>query len=276
MMCSSPSASECRFNVRSQGDLLDHDLRRTKVLGDIANFPDRLRAGTGNGPYGTGGLRQGDSYPDAGHARSRDQDGAEPNSQTFPFKVWEGTLTDGADAAIILPTMWEQDNDGSPFDAWQQSETNGASQLWWDGAVQQALKQTSLGVVAPPSSGTLNGDRSFADIMVSGAVQFMNPLGPIWVTALLTGSRDRPIGLGTAAGPGLPRRAIVLTRETIEHALNAPRVAPDPAAVGLANAWMLGYLDVPVGIIPVVLVDQTIPGGSLDGAYVLYLQVERM
>jgi hypothetical protein len=31
---------------RKTGDLLDRGLRRTKVLGDINNFPDRLRAGT--------------------------------------------------------------------------------------------------------------------------------------------------------------------------------------------------------------------------------------
>ena len=106
---------------RKTGNVLDRDLRRTKVLGDINGFPDRLRAGTASRG---GGLRAGDSYPDAGHARFRGQNGAEPNSQTFPFKVWEGTLTDGADAAIILPTMWEQDNDGSTYDAWHQSEVN--------------------------------------------------------------------------------------------------------------------------------------------------------
>lgn len=273
---------------RKTGDVLDRDLRRTKVLGDIHNFPDRLRAGSASG---TGGLRAGDSYPDAGHARYRGQDGAEPNSQTFPFKVWEGTLTDGADAAIILPTMWEQDNDGSTYDAWHQSEVSSASQIWFDGTVQQAVKQTSLGVIAPPGAITPNMSPTFSN--ESFAAGFFAAMGQPWVASLLAGSRDRPIGMvpgalaavgATAAPPGavaplaadvaLPRRAIVLTREIIEHALNGSRILPDPASLGAANMWMLAYFDVPVGVIPVLLKDG--PGSNLQATYVLYLQVERM
>ena len=252
---------------RKTGDVLDRDLRRTKVLGDIHNFPDRLRAGSASG---SGGLRAGDSYPDAGHARYRGQDGGEPNSQTFPFKVWEGTLTDGADAAVILPTMWEQDNDGSTYDAWHQSEVSSASQIWFDAAVQQALKQTSLGVIAPPGSITPNMTPTFGEHAV-GAIGFFAAVGQPWVASLIMGSRDRPIGM---AGTALPRRAIVLTREIIESSLNGSKILPDPATLGPGNAWMLAYFDVPVGVIPVLLRDG--PGQNLQANYVMYLQVERM
>ncbi|MEO8089648.1 MAG: fibronectin type III domain-containing protein [Gemmatimonadales bacterium] len=263
---------------RSTGNVLDRDLRRTKVLGDINNFPDRLRAGSGSG---SGGLRAGDSYPDAGHARYRGQDGAEPNSQTFPFKVWEGTLTDGADAAIILPTMWEQDNDGSPYDAWNQAEVASASQIWFDATVQQALRQTSLGVVAPPGSITPNMAPAFG-AQGAGALGFFAAIGQPWLAALFAGSRDRPIGmvpggsggLLASVGAALPRRAIVLTREIIEHSLNGSRILPDPNALGPGNAWMLAYFDVPVGVIPVLLRDG--PSFELQANYVMYLQVERM
>ena len=254
---------------RKTGDVLDRDLRRTKVLGDINNFPDRLRAGSASG---SGGLRAGDSYPDAGHARYRGQNGAEPNSQTFPFKVWEGTLTDGADAAVILPTMWEQDNDGSTYDAWHQSEVSSASQIWFDPAVQQALKQTALGVIAPPGSITPNMTPTFGEHAV-GAIGFFAAIGQPWVASLIMGSRDRPIGM-TGVVPSLPRRAIVLTREIIESSLNGSRILPDPATLGPGNAWMLAYFDVPVGVIPVLLRDG--PGQNLQANYVMYLQVERM
>ena len=257
---------------RKTGDVLDRDLRRTKVLGDIQNFPDRLRAGSASG---SGGLRAGDSYPDAGHARFRG--GVEPNSQTFPFKVWEGTLTDGADAAVILPTMWEQDNDGSTYDAWHQAEVSSASQIWFDGAVQQALKQTSLGVIAPPGSITPNMTPTFGKDALA-ATGFFAALGQPWVGALFAGSRDRPIGMVpgpvTGVGAALPRRAIVLTREIIEHSLNGSKILPDPASLGPGNAWMLAYFDVPVGVIPVLLRDG--PGQNLQANYVMYLQVERM
>jgi hypothetical protein len=267
---------------RKTGDVLDRDLRRTKVLGDIQNFPDRLRAGTASG---TGGLRAGDSYPDAGHARFRGQDGAAPNRQTFPFEVWEGTLTDGADAAIILPTMWEADNEGSTYDAWHQSEVSSASQIWFDGTVQQALKQTSLGVIAPPGAMTPNTTPVFSN--ESFAAGFFAAMGQPWVASLIAGSRDRPIGMvpmgpgvvgpavaGPTIPPSLPRRAIVLTREIVEHALNGSRILPDPASLGPGFAWMLAYFDVPVGVIPVLLRDG--PGQYLQANYVLYLQVERM
>ncbi len=256
---------------RKTGDLLDRDLRRTKVLGDINNFPDRLRAGTASG---SGGLRAGDSYPDAGHARYRGQDGAEPNSQTFPFKVWEGTLTNEADAAVILPTMWEQDNDGSPYDLWFQAEVASASQIWFDPSVQQAAKQTALGVIAPPGSITPNMTPTFG----TGAVvasSFFAALGQPWVGALFAGSRDRPIGMvSSGVLPALPRRAIVLTREIIEQALSGSRVLPNPASLAPAEMWLLAYLDVPVGVIPVLLRDG--PGQNLQATYVLYLQVERL
>jgi hypothetical protein len=263
---------------RKTGDVLDRDLRRTKVLGDINNFPDRLRAGTASG---SGGLKAGDSYPDAGHARYRGQDGAEPNSQTFPFKVWEGTLTQGADAAVILPTMWEQDNDGSSYDAWHQAEVNSASQIWFDPTVQQALKQTSLGVVAPPGSITPNMAPTFGE-NAAGAIGFFAAMGQPWVASLIMGSRDRPIGMvpggvagvASSVGAALPRRAIVLTREIIESSLSGSRILPDPATLGPGNAWMLAYFDVPVGVIPVLLRDG--PGQNLQANYVMYLQVERM
>jgi hypothetical protein len=256
---------------RQTGNLLDRDLRRTKVLGDVNNFPDRLRAGTASG---TGGLRAGDSYPDAGHARFRGQDGAQPNDQTFPFKVWEGTLTDGRDAAIIMPSIWEQDNDASPYDLWHQSEVTSASQIWFDAAVQQAVKQTALGVIAPPGSITPNITPTFG-AEAAAASGFFAAMGQPWVGALFAGSRDRPIGMSSSGVlPTLPRRAIVLTREIVEAALNGSRVLPNPAALAPPEMFLLAYLDVPVGVIPVLLRDG--PGANLQATYVMYLQVERM
>ena len=257
------------FN-RNSGDLLDRDLRRTKVLGDIAGFPDRIRAGSGNGPNGSGGLRGGDSYPDAAHARFRGPSGAQPNTQTFPFLLWEGTLTDGADAVVLMPTLWERNTDGSSFNSWQQSETTNASQIWWDGAVQLALKQTSLGVIAPPGATTPNTSPTFNDAGI--ATGFLAPAGQPWIAALLVGSHDRPIGIDSRPGHGLPRRAIVLTREIVENALSGSKVVP---AADPLSPWLQAYLEVPVGVVPVLLMDAA-PPGQPSASYVLYLQVERI
>jgi hypothetical protein len=272
------------FN-RQTAQLLNQDARRTKVLGDIngrvfgetdgGDFK-RLRAGTASA---TGGLKNGDSYPDAANARVRGQHSAPPNRETFPFEIWTGQLTNASDAVIILPTLWSRDGKTQGFDNWQNAELTAASQIWWDPAVQQALRQTTLGVVAPPGSSTPNSDQQFRKLgEVVGAV-FLAGLGQPWALGLVfdPSSKDRPIGLSPSAN-GIPRRAIVLTREMIEQALNSSRV-PLNLTMVVPNypPWILPYLDVPVGVIPVLLFDYVPPPGApLRTAYVMYLQVERM
>jgi hypothetical protein len=267
---------------RRTGTLLDRQARRTKTLGDIANFSDRIRAGSGNGPNGSGGLRSGDSYPDAAHARSRGPGGTEPNDVTFPFKIWEGTLTDAADAAVILPTMWERDQDEGYFWTWQQDEINKVTQIWWDPAIQAAVKQTGLGVLAPPGSTSPDMDPDFFARMAIFAASAQ----PWMIGILFAPDHDQPIGMGSDAGSGLPRRAVVLTREIIEHALNTPPTPPDLSGLPPQMPWLPGYFTgLPAGVIPVLLMDRN--GGpplqaistevsSMPPTYVLYLQVERM
>ena len=266
------------FN-RQTGQLKNQDARRTKILGDIngrvfgepAVSPDRLRAGTASP---TGGLKNGDSYPNASYARVRNQQGAPPNRETFPFEVWTGDLTNSSDAVIILPTLWSRDGKTQPFDKWQNAELSAASQIWWDPAVQEALRQTSLGVIAPPGSATPNANAEWRALERLGAAF----LGQSWALEMFDPtSRDRPIGLDPAA-QGLPRRAIVLTREMIEGALNGPKALLLPTmVVPYYPAWILPYLDVPVGVIPVLLSDYVPPPGDpLKWTYVMYLQVERM
>jgi hypothetical protein len=278
---------DLHFN-RETGALMEHTLRQTKVLGDIAGFGDRLRAGSGNGPNGSGGLRSGDSYPEDGHVRFRGP--VAPSDVTFPFLVWQGTLTNDADAVVILPTMWERDNDASSFNGWQQFETNSATQIWWDPAVQRALQQTGVGVIAPMGAATpWMGETVSGDVATQGnmaiatglAVAWTIAAAQPWVAALFVGSNDRAIGIGTRNGPGFPRRAIVLTREVVEHALQSPKVFANAGMLGPDYpSWLWPYLDVPVGVIPVLLIDQ-MPGPpgnqNLPGAaYVLYLQLERL
>ena len=272
------------FN-RQTGELLDRDARHTKVLGDIngrvfgetdgGDF-NRLRAGTANA---SGGLKNGDSYPDAGHARFRGQDGAPPNRVTFPFEIWTGDLTNASDAVVILPSLWSRDGKLSGFDQWQSSELSAASQVWYDQAVQQALHQTTLGVVAPPGAVTPNGNQQFARLAELVGLALVGGMGQPWALAFAfdPSAHDVPIGFDPYA-KALPRRAIVLTREMIEQALNSPPPPLSPTMlVPNYPAWILGYLTVPVGVIPVLLFDHVPPPGEpLRTAYVMYLQVERI
>jgi hypothetical protein len=272
------------FN-RQTGELLDRDARHTKVLGDIngrvfgetdGGAFNRFRAGTASP---TGGLKNGDSYPDAGHARFRGQDGVPPNRETFPFEIWTGDLTNASDAVVILPTLWSRDGKIQPYDDWQSKELTAASQIWYDQAVQQALRQTTLGVVAPPGAVTPNGDQEFARLANLVGAAILGGLGQPWALAFAfdPSAHDFPIGLDPYA-KALPRRAIVLTREMIEQALKSPPAPLSPTMlVPNYPAWVLGYLTVPVGVIPVLLFDRVPPPGEpLRTAYVMYLQVERI
>ncbi len=260
------------FN-RQNGEVMDQDARHTKVLGDIngrvfgetdgGDF-NRLRAGTANA---SGGLKNGDSYPDAGHARFRGQDGTPPNRVTFPFEIWSGDLTNASDAVVILPSLWSRDGKLTGFDQWQSSELAAGSQIWYDQAVQQALHQTTLGVVAPPGAVTPNGDPNFSKLATIVGAAVLGGMGnpSAWALALPLfdpSAHDFPIGFDPSA-KALPRRAIVLTREMIEQALNSPPAPLSPTMlVPNYPAWILGYLQVPVGVIPVLLFDHVPPPGE--------------
>ena len=275
---------------RQSGQLKNQDARRTKVLGDIngrvfgetdgGDFK-RLRAGTASG---TGGLKDGDSYPNAANARIRGPQSAPPNRETFPFEVWTGDLTNTSDAVIILPTLWSRDGKTEPIGNWENAEIAAASQIWWDPAVQEGLRGTSLGVISPPGSATPNGNVQFNTLVKALGGAFLAGVGAPWALGFVfnpstfdPSARDRPIGLDPNM-PGVPRRAIVLTREMIEQALNGPKPLLLPTmVVPYYPAWILPYLDVPVGVIPVLLSDYVPPPGDpLKWTYVMYLQVERM
>jgi hypothetical protein len=275
------------FN-RQTGQLMDRDGRHTDVLGDIngrvfgetdgGSFP-RLRAGTANA---SGGLKNGDSYPDAAHARFRGQDGTPPNRETFPFEIWTGDLTNATDAIVILPSLWSRDGKTQPYEDWQSRELTAGSQIWFDQAVQGALRQTTLGVVAPPGAVTPNSSQNFNQLANVVGAATLGSLGQPWAWAYVfsqmdPSAHDFPIGYDPQA-KALPRRAIVLTREMIEQALNSPKVPLSPTMV-VPNypTWILPYLDVPVGVIPVLLFNHVPPPGEpLRTSYVMYLQVERI
>jgi hypothetical protein len=93
---------------------------------------------------------------------------------------------------------------------------------------------------------------------------------------LFSPDHDQPIGMGSNAGAGLPRRAVVLTREIIEHALNAPPTPPDLSGLPPDAPWLSAYfIGLPAGVIPVLLMDRNGVSSQVP-AYVMYLQVERM
>jgi hypothetical protein len=76
--------------------------QRSATLGDVNNQPNRKQAGSASSK---GGLRTNDKYP-------TDQPWARGALQTLelPMLLWMGTLTQGEDGVLIIPTVWEWDS----------------------------------------------------------------------------------------------------------------------------------------------------------------------
>jgi hypothetical protein len=266
------------FHVkRINGDVLDQDLRRTKVHGQVIQGTDRVAAGSATP---NGGLVGGDNYPNA-------SSNAPGGDQTFPFLVWDGTLTNNQDALVLLPSLWESDNDDENFDEWFLSEKAALPVFWWDADMRTALTVLGLNVVTTDTLATGFG---------------FNGLLPLT-------SKDRPLGLTLRpTGFALRRRAIVLTREILEAALTPPPPNAESQTAALlrmmqGRSQLLGQagafaapgasapdqskgsqddnqLEQPIqarpgeNTIAVPLVDSSVP--NLHGSYILYLRVERV
>lgn len=226
------------FKRGGEYELLDQDLRRTRVHGDVLKHPDRIRAGSASG---TGGLRDGDAFPSDPSIRV-----GPVGDQSFPFSVWEGTLTDGADFEIIVPSLWEWSGSPASYDYWFASLLANAPAMWSvSGEGQNADKIMTVGI--PSMSGpSQSGVDAFFSKLASG-------FAAISLGALDFSARDRPIGISGASV--LPSGALILSRRGIEGSL---------AASGSTRvALTMKFID-----------DPSQP--KLRGDYVLYLQVERM
>ena len=267
--------------------------RRTNVIGEsgfdgqtFGSFVDvngvvpqgRIRGGTASAG---GGFQQNDVFPAV--TDPSQMYGAAATDNTFPFEVFNGPLTDGQDAVVIVPTLWEADGYRDGFAKWVNFETASATQIWADPGVQAAVAGTQLAVISP--QGSL--ETSFGPHLSSGdkfGLLFAPVFGPL--VLLNAGSYDRPIGVsmngvsglgGLTAGPVLPRRAVVITREIIEGALQK-LAAYNPATVAPAMFPIFGAAPVilpvpPPGTLAIQLFES--PQDDLEGMYILYLKVER-
>jgi len=290
------AAAVRRYDQRT-GNVAESSIRKTMSYGDSGSFPQRIQAGSGSG---TGGIQDGDPIPAGPMIASRAQPAQD---MRFPWRLWEGTLTDGVDALIITPSIWEQDGGYTPtnFEAWrgdgtgfyvqwtqQQQALN--SSLFGSPSVQQQITQRTFGTVVTGAAG-VNGNsglginvRNFTDLTL---LSFGIP-----VANLLAGSADRAIGiLPNVTGPNadqtmLPIQAVVLTREIIEAALAQPPLGtiPSPVAlnVGLFNsnaAATIGQIAPKPGILVLHFQDGLLPnilGVARPAIYQMFIQVERI
>ncbi|MBA2626506.1 MAG: hypothetical protein H0U85_00685 [Gemmatimonadales bacterium] len=280
------AAAFVRRYDRRTGTLAEFASLKTLPYGDVNFFgASRIQAGRISA---TGGLMDGDQVPDGAMIATRSLPAQEA---MFPLRVWQGTLTDGQDALVINPTVWEQDGNNGLYLQWVQQQQILNLSIFTRASVQEQITQNAFGVLASGASGVngssaLNaGIRTAADVALLG---FGMPL-----VNLLQVSSDRPIGMVlNASAPDqtmLLNHTIVLTREIIEAALAQPARGMIAAPAGANFAGMatgpaspmasIGMIAPKPGILMVHMQDGPMAGvltPDRPAIYELFIQVERV
>jgi hypothetical protein len=211
------AAAFVRRYDRSTAQPLETTSLQTEVYGDVHGYGnERVQAGR---LTSTGGITDGDAIPgDASVARAM-----AAQQSVFPWKLWEGTLTEGTDAVVISPSIWEFDGNPVDFHAWNQNQQQLSKTIFLAAKLQEQIdarrfEPLVLGANETPTN-RFDGTMGFLLEGGIGAVMGLPPL-----VSILGRQRDRPIGL-VASGQNataLPNTTVVLTREIIEAALATP------------------------------------------------------
>lgn len=158
-----------------------------------------------------------------------------PSDVAFPLRLFEGTLTNGVDALVISPTLWEEDGGNQAYQFWSADMDAMTPQLFQRPEIQDQLARGSF---APFLFGSfaVPGRSNLENAALGAATMGISFVG-LALEGLFDG-RDRPIGLvpsGLAdSSVVLPNQVVLLTREIIEAAL-AP-LPPGTAPIG-PPAW---------------------------------------
>jgi len=240
----------------------------TLVYGDTNGFPWRIRAGS-RSPQG--GIRSGDNIPD-GPAPWAYAGMAQQNS--LPLFVWEGTLVDGRDSVLIVPSIWEQDRTDKFVAVYNQVSSDVGSvadvagstlkplwDLWNSGAIDTSLFNGVVFGMAwipglPPRMSQLI-DQVMKDVnrqALNGLASIANWLGAE-VTRVVGESKDRPIGMVESGGKYVFDPPVITLNYRYAEAKSS--VTPSQPGRGVVE---LRYVDAP----------------RLAGDYTLYLQIEKL
>jgi len=164
---------------------------------DVGNngstYPNRIRAGTAS-PLG--GLNGGSVIGDPGT----------PGAETFPFVLWEGSLTSGGEAVVVFPSIWERDTDDRSWSDYSSNWMSAQAPILGSQTLQAQYRSTSLApILAMSDNGALQQN-------FTGTIYGSYAIGLNWLSGI-----DRPVGMTSATGanPVYSERAIVLTGEKL-------------------------------------------------------------
>jgi hypothetical protein len=271
---------------RTNGSLLKITTRKSSSHGDTFHFSNsRVQAGSSTP---TGGLRDGDMIPGPGLIAMRS---VLPQDATFPMQLWEGTMTDGIDALVISPSLWEQDVGEGFFNQWLQYQATLNNTIFAKQGVQDQIAQKAFGSVifGMAANDSNTAGISHGKLVVDTLLMMFG--GAVPILSITTTTQDRPLGIlrNGRDTSVLPNHTVVLTREIIEKALASPAMgaipsplatAPSSGLVGIPAMARIGVVAPKPGIIVVEFHDYSMFGTmgmpERPAIYQMYIQAERM
>ena len=237
------AASFVLFDRRDGRLISTPNVVRTVEYGDRGGrIGNRIQAGTASRSGGIWGGNNGDYVPNGLDPRATV--GPQPLSEKLPLLVFEGGLSNGVEALLLAPSLWEWDSDPKGFNTYANNwKTAGVGSLINSPAVQNQFGMTGLTPIVAPANTTMAEVANFFGGPVSG---FLANL-----TYLMTTAVDRPIGLNVYQSVGnYQDRLLVITREKLESLAVGSGVT---VAIPLAEPF----------------------NNQLNGLYTVYVRVER-
>ena len=233
---------------RRDGHLISvPDVIRTVEYGDVGGKnTGRIAAGSATRQGGLWGGNGGDYAPGGFTPASTSTAGA--SAGQLPMLIFEGGLSDGVEALLIAPSIWESDAQPIGFNNYTNTwRTAGVGPLIASPAIQNQLASTSLMSLTVPPNETMQTAAIVANIFtgfIGNYIMVMSALSPTTI--------DRPIGLTEFQNVDQYQdRVVVITRE---------KLASLPVGGGT-------QLTIPFA---------EVFNGRLNGLYQMFVRVERI
>jgi hypothetical protein len=220
---------------------------RSREYGEALPNAGRIRAGSATPNGGLWGGNNGDYVPLNSDPRAAV--GPAPLADQFPLMIFEGNLSDGVEALLIAPSLWESDGRPTPFNNYAANwRTGGIAKVLNSPAVQNQVLNTNLTSAVMPGDPTTQTISQIANIFSGGIIGSYI----IGASTIITSLLDRPIGLAPYQnGDQYQDRVVVVTREKLLSLLPGSGMT---LAVPFAEPF----------------------DGQLNGLYTAYVRIERI
>ncbi len=232
---------------RTNSTVRGQSVIRSREYGDVGNGQrgTRIQAGSATVTGGIWGGNGTDFAPQQYDPRGSALPAA--SIDQLPLLVWEGILTDGLDGLLIVPSLWESDQQPRGYDNYQTSWKSSPISVLSSPTVQRQLNTPTISSAVVPKNPAVQVANALTTLFTGGLVGSFG-----FISMLATANLDRPIGLAPGGNATeYQDRLVVITREKLKTLQPGYGTTVSVPFAEPAN-------------------------GSLDGVYMLYLRVDRI